>query len=65
VASTFANRNNGQEHLCSKTYPRNDPHTGEHLYDVSAATETDVRLAIESAEAAFPGVSTCITQSDS
>lgn len=46
---------NGQPYLCSKTYPRNDPHTGKRLFDVSAATEADVHAAIESAQAAFPG----------
>ncbi|KAB5588347.1 NAD-dependent aldehyde dehydrogenase family protein [Ceratobasidium theobromae] len=45
---------NGKPCLGSKTYPRNDPHTGKHLFDVSAATEDDVRAAIAAAQAAFP-----------
>lgn len=45
---------NGQPYMCSKTYPRKDPHTGKHLFNVSAATEADVHAAIESAQAAFP-----------
>ncbi|CAE7105762.1 unnamed protein product [Rhizoctonia solani] len=45
---------NGKPYLTSKTYARNDPHTGRHLFDVTAATEDDARVAIESAQAAFP-----------
>ncbi|CAE6447063.1 hypothetical protein ACGC1H_006822 [Rhizoctonia solani] len=45
---------NGKPYSTSKTYPRNDPHTGKHLFDVTAATEDDARIAIESAQAALP-----------
>ncbi|CAE6435190.1 unnamed protein product [Rhizoctonia solani] len=45
---------NGKPYTTSRTYARNDPHTGKHLFDVTAATEHDARAAIESAKAAFP-----------
>ncbi|CUA77254.1 aldehyde dehydrogenase [Rhizoctonia solani] len=45
---------NGKPYSTSKTYARNDPHTGKHLFDVTAATEDDARIAIESAQAALP-----------
>ncbi|KAG9084868.1 hypothetical protein FRC06_003863, partial [Ceratobasidium sp. 370] len=44
----------GEARTSSQTYPRLDPHTGGYLFDVSAADETLVREAIESAQAAFP-----------
>ncbi|KAG8719495.1 hypothetical protein FRC08_002677 [Ceratobasidium sp. 394] len=44
----------GEARTSSQTYSRLDAHTGEHLFDVSAADETLVREAIESAQAAFP-----------
>ncbi|KAF8593464.1 ALDH-like protein [Ceratobasidium sp. AG-I] len=44
----------GEQRTTSQTYARNDPHTGKHLFDVSAADEEVVRAAIDSAQAAFP-----------
>ncbi|GAB1527585.1 hypothetical protein RhiTH_010761 [Rhizoctonia solani] len=32
---------NGKPYVTSKTYSRNDPHTGKHLFDVTAVTEDD------------------------
>ncbi|KAF8749078.1 hypothetical protein RHS01_10414 [Rhizoctonia solani] len=46
---------NGKPYVTSKTYSRNDPHTGKHLFDVTAVTEDDARAVIDSAKAAFPG----------
>ncbi|KAJ1301840.1 hypothetical protein OPQ81_009067 [Rhizoctonia solani] len=45
---------NGKPYLTSKTYARSDPHTGQLLFDVTAATEDDARTAIEAAQAALP-----------
>ncbi|QRV97216.1 aldehyde dehydrogenase family protein [Ceratobasidium sp. AG-Ba] len=45
---------NGQPRTTTSTYPRLDPHTGKHLFDVSAADEATARDAVESAHAAFP-----------
>ncbi|KZV92379.1 aldehyde dehydrogenase [Exidia glandulosa HHB12029] len=38
----------------SKTYPLVDPHSGQHLYDVSAASVQDALSAVEAASAALP-----------
>ncbi|KAG8707603.1 hypothetical protein FRC09_001735 [Ceratobasidium sp. 395] len=43
----------GKARASSQTYPRLDPHTGRHLFDVSAADESIVQEAIKSAQAAF------------
>ncbi|KAG8710428.1 hypothetical protein FRC09_000145 [Ceratobasidium sp. 395] len=44
----------GEARASSRTYPRLGPHTGRHLFDVSAADESIVQEAIKSAQAAFP-----------
>ncbi|KAG8787616.1 hypothetical protein FRC12_015409 [Ceratobasidium sp. 428] len=44
----------GKARASSRTYPRLDPHTGRHLFDVSAADESIVQEAVKSAQAAFP-----------
>ena len=38
-----------------RTFPVTDPATGERLEDVPLATQTEARLAVEAATAAFPG----------
>ena len=48
-----------EQRTTSQTYARNDPHAGKHLFNVSAADEEVARAAIDSAQAAFPGMCPC------